>query len=219
MKKVILVGASGHSKVIVDILEKMENIKIIGYLDSYKKDATFFGYPIFGTEYKISELYKNNIIDCCIISIGDNFIRFKMYEKILKLEPKIQFCSAIHPKAILGRGALIGSGTVVMANAVINSDAKIGNHSIINTSAIIEHDSIIGDFSTISPNVSFGGGVQIGNFVFIGLNASIKHYIIIGNNVILGANSFANKNIDSNVLAYGTPAIKIKDINLGDKYL
>ena len=58
MKKVILVGASGHSKVIVDILEKMENIKIIGYLDSYKKDATFFGYQILEQNTKYQNYIK-----------------------------------------------------------------------------------------------------------------------------------------------------------------
>lgn len=219
MKNIIIIGASGHSKVIVDALEKMEKWNIIGYVDSFKKEKEFFGYPILGTEESLPKIIRIYDIFGGVIAIGDNFVRFKMVKKIEEQIPDFKFISAIHPKAILGRGVQIGDGTVVMAGVVINSDTTIGEHSIINSSSTIEHDSTIGNFSTIAPNVSMGGGVKIGNFSTISIGAIIKHLIQIDDNVLVGANSLVLNNVEKNSVVYGTPTKLVRKREIYDKYL
>ena len=193
MKNIIIIGASGHSKVIVDSLEKMNIWNIVGYLDSFKKGFSFFNYPILGTERELLKFSKKYNIVGGIVAIGDNFIRSEMVAKIKKISPNFKFISSIHPTAVLGRGVKIGDGTVVMAGSIVNSDTIIGEHSIINTSSTVEHDSVIGDFSTIAPNVSMGGGVKIGDFSTISIGAVIKHGICIEDDVVIGANSLVLK--------------------------
>jgi sugar O-acyltransferase (sialic acid O-acetyltransferase NeuD family) len=219
MKNIIVVGASGHSKVVVDILENMGEWNIIGYIDSFKTEKEFFGYPILGTEKNIPEICKKFNIYGGIVTIGDNWTRFKMVERIQEKSPNFHFISAIHPKAILSRGVEIGTGTVVMAGVVINADTKIGNQTIINTSSLVEHDSKIGDFSTIAPKVAMGGGVEIGNFTTVSIGAIIKHYIKIEDDVVIGANSSVLKDIQKNSVAFGTPAKIVRKRARKDGYL
>jgi len=218
-KNIVVIGASGHSKVIIDILEKSENWNILGYLDSFKKELSFFGYPILGTEKDLSFLLKDLDIFGGVIAIGDNWTRFKMVQKIKNISPKFQFISAIHPSAILGKGVEIGYGSVIMAGAILNPDAKIGFHSIINTSSIIEHDSQIGNFSTISPNVAMGGNVKIGDFSTIGIGATLKHGVQISDDVVIGATSVVLNNIQQNSIAYGIPAKIIRARKRSESYL
>ena len=219
MKNIVIIGASGHSKVIIDILEKLGIWNIIGYIDSFKKDSSFFGYPILGTENELLNITREFNIVGGLIAIGDNLTRFKMVSKIENICPKFKFISAIHPNAILGKAVVIGKGSVIMAGAIVNPDSKIGSHSIINTSSIIEHDSNIGDFSTISPNVAMGGNVNIGNFSTIGIGATLKHGITIEDDVIIGAKSLVLNNIKKNNLAYGIPVKIIRKRKRSDTYL
>jgi len=219
LKNIIIIGASGHSKVIIDSLEKMNMWNIIGYIDSFKRESHFFKYPILGTEDDILYIIKKYDVFGGVISIGDNFTRFQMVKKIDRISPNFNFISAIHPSAILGKNVQIGDGTVVMAGVIINSDSTIGKHSIINTSSTIEHDSYIGNFSTIAPNVVMGGGVQIGNFSTISIGTTIIHQIRVGDDVVVGANSLILKNVDNNTLLYGTPARIVKKRYRNDKYL
>jgi len=219
MKNIIVIGASGHSKVIVDILEKSGKWNILGYIDSFKTESTFFGYPILGTEKDISAISKEKTIFGGVISIGDNWTRFQMMEKIKENSPDFKFISAIHPNAILGRGVKVGNGSVIMAGAILNPDSEIGMHSIINTSSIIEHDSKVGDFSTISPNVAIGGNVKVGNFSTIGISATLKHGVEIEDDVVIGANSVVLNNIKKNSMAYGIPAKIIRNRKRSETYL
>ena len=113
-----LYGASGHAKVIMDILEANQ-IKIEGLIDDNPEVKELLGYPVFHQRHDLSPL---------IISIGNNQIRRKIAEKL-----DVEFGTAIHPSAVVSPSAKIGEGTVIMPGAVINADAVIGKHCIINT--------------------------------------------------------------------------------------
>ena len=147
-KKVVIIGAGGHAKVIADIIEKSGD-EIVGFLDDNKEIGT-----TIINEYKVIGDLNNRFTMAVtkenlefIIAIGDN----KKREEISH-SPNLKFYTAIHPSAQIGLDVEIQEGTVIMANACINSSAKIGKHCIINTGAIIEHDNIIEDFVHISPN-------------------------------------------------------------------
>ncbi|MCD4794178.1 MAG: acetyltransferase [Bacteroidales bacterium] len=196
-----LYGASGHAKVIIDILLK-NNVLIGGLFDDNPQIEVFGKFKCFGS-------YNKNILnnDELIISIGNNSIRKKI---VSKLKEEVSFGIAIDTSAIISSSVKIGKGTVIMPNVVINSDTFIGNHVIINTSASIDHECIISDYVHISPGSILCGNVSIGEASHIGAGATIIPNITIGNNVIIGAGSVVTKNIPDNYVAVGVPAKKIR---------
>lgn len=217
MNNILIFGASGHAKVIIDIVEKQAKYKIAGIID-LSEQKEFFGYPILGGDDALPEITKNLNIRCGIIAIGDNYKRKKLSEKILNLVPDFEFVTAIHPATNIARDVTINSGTVIMAGATINSSTNIGKHVIINTNSTIDHDAVMQDFSSLAPGVTCGGDVKIGKLSAICLGANIIHGITIGDNTVIGAGSTVINNQEDNIVALGTPAKKIKDRELGDKY-
>ncbi len=220
MKNVIIVGASGHGKVIIDIFEKQNDYQIAGILDdNVEKGSHFFGYTVLGTTMDLPDLVLK-YQDCEVfIGIGDNWIRHKVKDKIQNLCPDISFANAIHPSAQLAKGVTLGVGNAIMPGAIINSDCKINNFTIINTKASLDHDSCMKDFSSLAPNATTGGNVTIGEFSVISIGATIKHGISIGDHSVIGAVALLLQNCDDRQVLYGTPAKVIRNRQLGDKYL
>jgi sugar O-acyltransferase (sialic acid O-acetyltransferase NeuD family) len=218
MKDIVVIGSSGHAKVIIDIIEKQKAYKIIGLIDKFKnKGDTVFGYQIIGEEGDLPEISKN--ICGGIIAIGDNCVRYNVASHIKDIIPNFRFITAIHPFTAIAKAVKIGDGSVVMAGAIINSESTIGGHCIINTKASIDHNNSIGDFVTIAPNATLGGNVRVGDYSAISLGANVIHGISIGEHTIIGAGSTVIEDILSYVVAYGTPAKEIRKRKTGDKYL
>ncbi|MBE9489447.1 MAG: acetyltransferase [Bacteroidetes bacterium] len=194
----ILYGASGHAKVIIDICEinKEKNLRII---DDNKEVTSLLSYPVTQIEYiKITK-------EKFIISIGNNKTRKKIVNKL-----QSDFGIAIHPNTIIDKTVTIGSGTVVMAGSVINSSTKIGKHCIINTSSSIDHDCIIDDFVHISPNATLCGGVVIGEGSHIGAGAIIIPSVKIGKWSTIGAGTVVIKDVPDGKTVVGNPSRTIK---------
>ncbi|MEN2489808.1 acetyltransferase [Flavobacterium sp. B11] len=194
-----LYGASGHGKVVVDIL-KSKNIVINGILDDNPKIDFISNIPVLkAVEAKIS--FDNEII----ISIGDNGIRKKIASNL-----KTSFFTALHANAVVSEYARIKKGSVVMAGVIINSSVKIGKHCIINSGAIIEHDCEIGDFCHISPNVSLAGNINVGEGTHIGIGACVIQGIKIGKWAIIGAGSVIINDVPDFAVIVGNPGKIIK---------
>lgn len=202
---IVLYGASGHCKVIIDILE-MNNEKIFKIIDDNPKYNNILSKKIINSnEFVIS---KSHIL---IICIGNNFIRKKLAVKL-----KVKFKKAIHPNALISKYSIIGDGTVVMAGVIINADSKIGQHCIINTGSVIEHDCNIHNFVHVCPNVSLGGGVEIQEGTQIGIGATIIHGIKVGKWAIIGAGSIIIKDVPDFAIVVGNPG-KIIKANFDEK--
>jgi acetyltransferase EpsM len=195
-----LFGASGHGKVVADIiLSSMSKITIEAIVDDNPKVEAILSIPVV----KTNELFLQQKKEC-IICIGDNLIRRKVAEKI-----NATYLTAIHKSAVISHFSNIGEGTVVMANAVINPDAVIGKHCIINTGAIVEHDCIIEDFVHISPNASLAGAVTVGEGSHIGIGACVIQGIKIGKWATIGAGAVVIKNVPDYAVVVGNPATKL----------
>jgi len=219
-QNIVIVGSSGHAKVIIDIIEKEEKYKIVGLLDAFKNiGESAFRYEILGEEKDLPKLIKKYQLTGCVIAIGDNWIRNIVKNKIREIDASFNFINTIHPSAIIARGVAVGSGTVIMAGTVINSNSKIGDFCIINTNASLDHDNNISDFSSIAPGVTTGGNVTMGEFTTVSLGANIIHGITIGKHSVIGTGSTVLKNVGDYVVAYGTPAKIIRKRKEGDKYL
>ncbi len=198
---IILYGASGHGKVILDILQK-SNIVVPYFIDDNKQLK-----EINGIEVKQTDLAVKNSEYSFIISIGNNTIRKEIAEKNV-----LSFATAIHPTAVLAKPIIIGEGSVVMANAVINANATIGKHCIINTAAVVEHDCHLGDFVHISPNATLSGTALVGEGTHIGSGAVVIPNITIGKWCTIGAGSVITKDIPDHAVVVGNPGRVIKPI-------
>lgn len=220
MKKIIIIGASGHAKVIIDIIELEGKYEIFGLVDSFKEiDSKIFNYSVIGTEKDIPKLINEHNVYGGIIAIGDNFTRMSMFQEISSYNINFKFIKAIHPSAIIGKDVKIGDGSCIMAGVVLNSDAKIGKQCIVNTKSSIGHEVKVKDFSSISPGVTIGGLTEISKCSAISIGATILEGIKIGKHTVVGASSMVNKDIGDNKLVYGIPAKEISNRNSNDKYL
>lgn len=194
-----LFGASGHGKVIKDILNA-NGIKVEAFVDDNPNVNECGGRTVLHDAMGLSPM---------IVSIGVNRIRKMIVERLKANNPDIKFATAIHPSAVISPTAKIGEGTVVMAGAVVNADAVIGNHCIINTGATVDHDCKIGDYCHVAPGVHISGGTHVGDGTWVGVGSSIIQCLNIGKNCMIGAGSVVVKDIPDNVTAFGCPA-KVK---------
>jgi acetyltransferase EpsM len=192
-------GASGHSKVIVEILEKSGCI-IKGLYDDDPKKRLLFDYSVSN---QASMLMLQNVN--WIIGIGDNAIRKKIAD-----QNTLHFGTAIDKSSNISKRAQIGKGSVVMPGVSINSSVIIGEHTIINTNSSIDHDCFIDDYTHISPNATLCGGVRVGKGTHIGAGAVIIPGIRIGNWSNIGAGTVIIKDVPDFVTVVGNPGRLIK---------
>lgn len=193
-----LYGASGHGKVIFDILRAM-GVKVDGFIDDNPTLCELCGLPV---------VHSYNGHSPIIISVGANSIR-----KIIAERLQCRFGTAIHPSAIISPSARIGEGTVVMPGAIINAEAVIGKHCIINTGACIDHECVIGDFCHIAPHATLCGQVHLDEGTLIGVGASVIPCTHIGRWCQIGAGAAVINEIKDGTTNVGVPAklITFKD--------
>ncbi len=220
MTNIIIYGASGHAKMIVDIIHKKNNYNIVGFIDSFKEPGEkVYGYYVLGNLDKLNTIVKEFEINGVVIGVGDNNNRKLAYKKIKKITPSLTFVSVIHPSAIIANDIVIQLGTVIMAGAIINADSKVGKLCIINSKASLGHDSNLGDFSSLASGVTIGGNVTIGKCSAICIGTTIVNNKTVGNYSVIGASSLVLKNIGDLKIAYGSPIHTIKDRAYSDHYL
>ncbi|GEC79202.1 acetyltransferase [Flavobacterium aquatile] len=197
--RLVLYGASGHCKVIIDIIESLL-LKVDLIIDDNRNVDLLCGRSVVST--KEATLSKN---DSLIISIGNNSARKNIAKGL-----DSNFLSVVHARAIVSKNIEFGLGNVVMPLATINSGAKIGSHCIINTNSIVEHDCIIGDFVHISPRASLAGNVQVGEGTQIGIGAVVIQNIKIGKWAMIGAGSIIISDVPDYAVVVGNPGRIIK---------
>lgn len=197
--KVSIIGASGHAKVVLEIIQK-SGLLIDQIFDADNNRENFMGYKV---NHDFSSIKTNTIV-----AIGNNKIRKSIVEQY-----QLQIDAIIHPASNISSYCNIGKGTVVMPGVSINADAVIGNHCILNTNCSIDHDCEIQDFVHISPNASLAGNVSVGEGTHIGIGACIIQGIKIGSNCIIGAGSVVIRDIPDNSMLVGNPGKIIKNIS------
>jgi len=198
MGRLFLYGASGHAKVVRDILQQNGDEDFI-LLDDNPKIKKLNGDHVF----QLNEVDVQPK-DKFLIAVGINETRKEVSKKISN-----QFFSVIHPHAQINTKVDIGDGSMVAAGVVINSDSKVGNHCIINTASSIDHDCVIGNFVHIAPGVTICGGVMIGEGTLVGAGATILPNVKIGAWVTVGAGAAVTKDIPDHTTVVGVPAKRI----------
>jgi sugar O-acyltransferase (sialic acid O-acetyltransferase NeuD family) len=202
MNSLIIWGAGGHGKVVLDVARSSGLYRDIQFLDDNpSKAGNFFcGYPVVAT---FDQLAKNAGQEL-IVAIGPNRIRALRYLQVQS--DGIQRATLVHSTAVVEESAVIGSGTVVMAGAIINAQARIGENCIINTGAIVEHDCLIEDHIHISPRVALGGEVRVRSYAHIGIGAVVLPRVEIGEGAVVGAGAVVIRSVEANATVVGVPA-------------
>jgi len=198
-KPVAVVGYSGHSYVIIDILLNAGRM-VTAYCDAENKERNPFHLNYLGKE---SEVLKELASFDYFIGIGHNGIRRKVHISLAKHlgEP----INAIHPSAIISASVEMGNGIMIAAGVAINPVVTIGRGVICNTSSSIDHECVIEDFVHIAPGAVLCGNVKVGSGTFVGANSVIKQGITIGKNVTIGAGTVVIKDIPDNATVVGNP--------------
>lgn len=201
-EKIFVFGASGHAKVVIDVLECQGVFLVAGLFDDDMALAgkEFYGYRVIGGRDKLilSGIKRG------IVAIGDNSSRKAVASWLIKNDR--EFITAIHPSAQISRGVTFGRGSVVMAGAVINADAVIGKNVIVNTLASIDHDCVISDCVHIAPKATLCGSVRVAEGAFIGAGATIVPNTVVEKEAIIGAGAIVLKDVIRKSVVVGNPA-------------
>ena len=197
--KIFVFGASGHAKVVIDIIEKqgLYEIAFLADDDARLRNSSVYGYHVIGGK---PDLLASGVLKG-IVAIGSNSARTAVAAWLT--DNGFELVRAIHPSAQIGRGVTVGSNSVVMAGAVINSDSTIGNSVIVNTRASIDHDCVIGDGVHIAPGTTLCGTVSVGAGTFVCAGATIIPNLAIGRNVVVGAGATVIRNVPDEITVVG----------------
>ena len=182
----LLIGAGGHAKSCIDVIEQEDKFQIIGLVGSPNDvGAHVLGYEVLGTDDALSELL--NMTQYALVAVGQigtNDLRSKLFSEIIN----IGFLSpiVISPMAYVSPHAVVGKGTVVMHRATINAGAKIGDNCIINSHVLIEHDVVVEDHCHIATSATINGGSTVGKSSFVGSGTTIRESVTIGQSCSIG---------------------------------
>lgn len=203
-RRVNVIGAGGHAKVVVrTLLEQGNTIQAIFDDDPQRWGIDLLGIRICGPVAQIERTPG-----CpAVIAIGDNATRLAIAQRY-----GLAWATAIHPSALIDPTAELGAGSVVLHRTVVQPDCRIGGHAIINTAATVDHDCVIGDYAHLAPGTHLGGGVCIGDGVLLGIGAVVIPGKCIGSGTIVGAGAVVASDLPPNVVAYGVPARIVRTI-------
>lgn len=201
LSRLVIVGASGHGKVIADIA-KLNGYDDIVFLDDDEAVTECAGYPVIGRSCDFSKVEKD-----VVIAIGNAKIRSRIQEQYESrgFHP----VTLIHPNATVADSAQIGVGSVIMAGSVINPYAKLGKGGIVNTCASVDHDCEVGDYVHVAVGAHLCGTVSVGAYTWIGAGATVSNNISICPECMIGAGAVVVKNIEEAGVYVGVPAGKI----------
>lgn len=206
MKRVIVIGSGGHAKVVLDILEEMGEIEIIGITSkTLKSGLVFNNYPVIGDDGVLANFRNSD----CLIAMGiggykDNNLREQIYNYVKDIG--LTFLNVIHPSAIISKSVILGESVVIFSGVIINTDVKIGNNTIIATGSTIDHETIIGNHVLISAGVTIGAYSVINDNALLALGSKVISGINIGKGSLVAAGAVVVKNINDNERVFGIPA-------------
>jgi sugar O-acyltransferase (sialic acid O-acetyltransferase NeuD family) len=204
MKKIIIIGAGGHSAELDDyfqyakIKDKKFNLELEGFIDdnpnSYKNYD--FTAPFLG-DIKSHTVQR----DCYyIIGIANLKYRRPIIEKFLS-EGAV-FTNFTHPDSYISPSSSIGNGVVVAPGVNVGPKVSIGDFTLINSRSSMGHDARVGSFNFICPNVCFSGFTVVGDENMFGINSVTIPGITIGNNNKIAAGMVLDKNVGDNEVIF-----------------
>ena len=207
MKKIVIIGASGHGKVAADIALKCGYTDIV-FLDDNISIKNCGRHSVVGSNDRVEDINSD-----VIVAIGNSAARRRIQESI----EEERLAVLIHPDAVVAEDVTIGSGTVVMAGTVINPGSMIGRGCIINTCASVDHDCKLGDYVHVAVGAHLAGSVEVGDETWIGAGATVSNNIEICGRCMIGAGAVVVKDIEEAATYLGVPARQKQETGFKDQ--
>jgi sugar O-acyltransferase (sialic acid O-acetyltransferase NeuD family) len=197
-EKLILIGAGGHARSCVDVIEQEGKFKITGIVGLESElGSQVNGYEVIATDKDLSTLIgKAQFALIALGQISSPDARVSLYQRACKAG--FGLAKVVSPSAYVSPSAQIGEGTIIMHGAIINTGAKVGSNCIINSRALLEHDTQVLDNCHISTGVILNGGVLVEEGCFIGSGTIVKEGISIGERSVVGMGSQLRSNLTAN---------------------
>lgn len=204
--EVLIIGAGGHGKVVLDILRAAGQYKPAGFIDADPALAgtTVSGLTVLGQINLLPKLRQQQKLRHAIVAIGDNRSR-QSYIRNLR-EHGIELISAIHPTAHLSPTAKVGAGVVVAPSAIVGTEASVGDGAIVNTAAVVDHECVVGPCVHLAPGSLLAGRVRVDEGAFVGLGSQIIQCLTVGAWSTVGAGATVVRDVPPNTVVVGTPA-------------
>lgn len=206
--RVVLLGAGGHSRVLMDCIFLGGAAEVAGVLDAdiAREGTLFFGVPVLGTDDLLPMLITLGISHFAVGlgGVGDNAPRRQLYERALDagLDP-LTIC---HPSAVVSRWAKIGPGCELLPGCIVNSGARLGANVIVNSGAIVEHDCEVGEHAHVATGARLASTVTVGPLAHIGAGATVIQCRKIGAGAIIGAGAVVVRDVEPGAVVAGVPA-------------
>ncbi|WP_222908748.1 acetyltransferase [Pseudomonas sp. DNDY-54] len=206
MKRLAILGASGHGKVVADTAECCGWESVVFFDDAWPDVQENGTWPVLGDTAAL--LSRLTSFDGVLVAIGNNRIR---HAKLRELRSAgCQLVKLIHPSATISRYAKVGLGTVVCAGVIVNAGALIEQGVILNTGCSVDHDCKLGNAVHISPGARLAGGVFVGDESWVGIGSSVRELVVIGERVVVGAGSAVVSDISNGMTVAGVPAKELR---------
>ena len=202
-KRIVVVGAGGHAKVVIEAIWAMDEFEIVGVVDPRPANTEVLGVPVLGGDEELPRLLTQGVTTA-VAAIGANTTRQRIGHALLVMGFSLP--SIRHPSAFISPSATIAQGTVVMAMAVVGTLARVRDLAIINTGAIVEHDNDVGEAAHIAPGVVLAGRVRVGNRALVGAGTAVRPCVIIGDDAVVGAGAAVVADVMAASVVAGTPA-------------
>lgn len=202
MRRLAILGASGHGRVIADAALAAGWQAVVFYDDAWPAESANGPWEVVG---RTPELLRDAAqFDRAVVGIGNNATRLARLRQLVA--GNVVLATVVHPAAVVSPHAEVGEGSVIFAGAILNPFARLGRGCIINTGASVDHDCELADGVHVSPGACLGGGVRVGEASWIGIGASVKQDVVIGRSVVVGAGAAVVNDIAEGLTVVGVPA-------------
>lgn len=206
MEPILLVGAGGHARACIDVIEREQRFRIAGLVGQIDEvGTTVLGYPVLGTDADVPALVSRFLNALVVVGqIKTPAPRILLFELLERCEAHLPV--VVSPLGYVSRHAQVGAGTIVMHGAIVNAGASVGRNCIINSHALVEHDVVVGDHCHVSTSSAINSGVRVGAGTFIGSGSTVRQGLTIGERAVVGMGQrvLANCADDARVPPHGS---------------
>jgi sugar O-acyltransferase (sialic acid O-acetyltransferase NeuD family) len=202
MRKLAILGASGHGKVVADTALLSRWDEVVFFDDAWPELEINGSWSVVGDTQDL--LARVNEFSGVAVAIGNNRIRLAKLREFQKLD--VSLPALIHPCACVADDAVLDDGTVIFAGAVVQPSSVIGVGCIVNTSATVDHDCVLAPGVHVCPGSHLAGGVKVGECSWIGIGSVVNQYLSLGTDVTVGAGAAVVNDLSDGLTVVGVPA-------------
>ncbi len=196
--RVLIYGAGGHGKSVLDLVRVLDGFEVAGFIDdALEPGATVMGLPVLGSANELEDLHANGVHLAlnAVGGVGDMASRVRVFKRLIAAG--FDFPSVVHPTAFVESSAELGAGVQVFPHAYVGSEARVGFGSIVNTGAIVSHDCVLSSFVNVAPATALAGGVHIGEGALIGMAVTVNLSVNIGRSARIGNSAVIKADVPS----------------------